>query len=50
MTYIKAALHCPRLGRKDYLAGRNLSANPYVVGTYCARLWTDGWLLQWMGS
>jgi hypothetical protein len=48
MTYIKASTACPRRGREDYAKGKPLSANPYVVGTYCARLWTDGWLRAWM--
>lgn len=48
MSYIKASMHCPRLGRADYLAGKSLSANPYVVGTFYARMWADGWLNQWM--
>ena len=50
MTYIQASLHCPRIGRADYLAGKTLCAHPYVAGTYCARLWADGWLRQWMGA
>jgi hypothetical protein len=50
MTYIQATSACPRRGRNDYLAGRALAANPYVIGTYCARLWVDGWLDAWVRS
>jgi hypothetical protein len=48
MSYIKACLHCPKIGKSDYAAGLPLSANPYKIGTYCARLWADGWLSAWM--
>jgi hypothetical protein len=50
MSYIKACLHCPKLGAREYGEGKPLSANPYVVGTYCARLWADGWIKAWLGA
>lgn len=50
MTYVKATSVCPKLGRAAYLAGASLATNPYVVGTYCARMWADGWLAAWMAS
>ena len=48
MSYVKASLVCPKVGKADYLASKPMSANPYKVGTYCARMWADGWLKAWM--
>jgi len=50
MSYFQASLVCPKGGKSDYAAGKALSANPYKVGTYCARMWADGWLAAWMGG
>lgn len=48
MSYVDACFTMPRWGRLDYLAGKDLSANPGKPGTYVARLWTDGWLRAWL--